>query len=184
MGSYNTAKKLKIFEMIIDIISGLYCLVFSAFMTVLFLLGSGLVYVWYLKYDDEVGSYLRLGIGYGIATLVALAVFILFLVLCISCLKGFSKMQKGIDPVITYKKCKARQVFDIVLTGFMMVFAPAISLSISPLNPNVENISAEIAAIGFAVSVFEAGALVLAIISLSLFKKGTAQVYGSALQQQ
>lgn len=180
MDNFSRAKRLKIFELIINLISGAYCLVFSAFVAVIFLFSSGFVYLWDLEYDDEVVFYLGYGIGYGVLALLILTVFVLFLIFGISYIKGCSKMQTCIDPVVTYKKCKARQVVDICMVGFMIVSAPVMSIVVANLKPNIDGMEEFIITTGFTLSVFEVGALVLAIISLSLFKRGKAQVYGAS----
>lgn len=75
MDNFYRAKRLKIFELIINLISGAYCLVFSAFVAVIFLFSSGFVYLWDLEYDDEVVFYLGYGIGYGVLAIISLSLF-------------------------------------------------------------------------------------------------------------
>ena len=177
MGALKSAKILKTFEFIINLIVSLCNLSVPLMMGVLYFLASGLNYLWYFEYDDNGRRLLATSVGMLIGAVVILVLFILYLIFGIGYIKGCSRLQNGINPVVTYTTCKKRQTADIVFDACLIVISPIMSFIIASTG-NIDVTSFTI--FGFVLAFIEIIALVLGIISLTLFKKGKRQLYGDA----
>ncbi len=179
MDAFKSARKFKLIEMIINLVTIAVAFVIPTVMGFSFVFGLGFVSLFKPEWTDNMKDLLSTGVILLSGSILAWVCFVLFMIFGFKYIKGCKRLQKGINPADIYKRSRKHQIFVIVMTAVLIILAPVMCCLTASLSEfDIIGIGAW-NIVGFAAAFFESAALVLAIISLKLLNNGKNLMYGN-----